>query len=850
MKILIVDDPPLEAAEALAQTLRAAIGPGHEVLVAAGSQQALAGSASSPPDVLITEAVLAEMDGFALRQRLQTAQPALQTVFLTAYDLSAYAGHLAGDPVLLKPADPAAILAALPALARSGGHGQPRPPGTARVTTARIRHLVQSPGFRGQLEARDLPDIVQTCCLAKRTGRLQVSHGARRGVIYVADGEIVHAQAGEQRGDPAVWEIVGWSQGQFAFDDGLQPEVRTVRSDWQQLLVESARRHDAAADAAAPVESAASLGPFVLRRRLGNDADGETFEAEQTSVRRTVALKVLPGAAAASAPARDAFFARARARAGVVHPSVLAVFEVGEAEGRCFYAREFVPGETLADLHAQGRTVDDAVALRLLRVTAEALAHFSQQKIPRAPLTAASIYLGHDGLPRVNNLALAPGISPEPPPPAQRDIQTLGAAVAACLPDRRAGSPELRALLARMALDGPRGFGGWAALLQEIRLAEPKAAAPRDAAALGEQERQALATLAEAKRRQRRTLLWSGLAFFALLWVVGGVIYWKFFSAPPARDFDEAVEIPAGEFIFQDGQVATLAQPVWMDRYEVTIGQYAGFLAALEQDPTLAARVDHPDQPRGKSHQDTHWALFHAAAKNGANYNGAPLTLDCPVFYVDWFDAYAFANVERPAPADGKGMGKSRARHRWPALPVGERRDGDPAGEHGRRLFPRRPAAQGRARRLQPLVAGGRDAGRPQPVWRDESRRQRGGMDRRFRRQAPSRDPRRQLRLARLRGYKARGRFSDDAAIQRAGRLPHRGGRAAGQPEVAAQKRARAGHRVPASAARAAAGAYPMRVRRHSRRHLARSRKPAAAAPSATVEGSGTAVTETRSSPM
>lgn len=693
MKILLVDDPPIEGAEALARALRAALGAGHEVVVAAGSKSALelagaidGGTTARAPDVLITEAVLEGVDGFALRETLRATQPDLHTIYLTGYDLSAFAEYTAGSPVFLKPADPSAILQALPGItfaasravaapmagqhpqqekksAGDSGDRRKKTTGPARMETARIRNLVQKPGFRGQVNQFGLPDIVQTCCLTKRTGRLQVSRGAQRGVIYVVNGEIVHAQAGERRGETAVYEIVGWSGGQFSFDDGLRPNTHTVRANWQQLLVESTRRRDergggSDGDGSPPAASAVPpmgedltgqmLGPYELRRLLGRDAEGDVFEAVQTSMQRTVALKVL-SATAATAPDPDAgerFFARARARAAVQHPAILALFEAGEADGRCFYAREFVEGDTLADLHVQGSVFDDTTALRVLRVVAEALAYLGLAKIPHAPLTAASIYLGSDGRPRVNNLALPPSVSgkPEAAPSAQADIQTLADAVADCLPDRRAATPGLRALLGRMILDGPGGFLSWAALLQAIQPLEPKAAAPRDAGELGEQERRALETFTDARRRQKRALLLSGLAFFALLWIVGAAVYWKFFTAAPARDFNhEVVEIPAGEFIYQDGQTATLEKPVWMDKYEVTIGQYAEFLAALERDPTLAARVDHPDQPRGKSHRDSHWPLFYAAAKNGANYNGAPLTLNCPVFYVDWFDAFAYA---------------------------------------------------------------------------------------------------------------------------------------------------------------------------------------------------------------
>ena len=72
------------------------------------------------------------------------------------------------------------------------------------------------------------------------------------------------------------------------------------------------------------------------------------------------------------------------------------------------------------------------------------------------------------------------------------------------------------------------------------------------------------------------------------------------------------VLIPAGEFIFRDGQKRTLSA-FTIDRYEVTLAEYSAFLDALPHgDP---GRFDHPDQPPAKTgHQPRDWAEVSAAA--------------------------------------------------------------------------------------------------------------------------------------------------------------------------------------------------------------------------------------------
>jgi len=74
---------------------------------------------------------------------------------------------------------------------------------------------------------------------------------------------------------------------------------------------------------------------------------GAVFEAIQTSLDRRVALKVLPGTFALEPKRIERFLREARATARIHHPSIVPVYEVGEAAGTHFYAMEFVDGPSL-----------------------------------------------------------------------------------------------------------------------------------------------------------------------------------------------------------------------------------------------------------------------------------------------------------------------------------------------------------------------------------------------------------------------------------------------------------------------------------------------------------------------
>src|SRR5262249_24972605 len=71
------------------------------------------------------------------------------------------------------------------------------------------------------------------------------------------------------------------------------------------------------------------------------------YEAEQVSLGRHVALKVLPNGSRGSGPFRERFRREARAAARLHHTNIVPVYGVGEHEGTLFYAMQFIPGQGL-----------------------------------------------------------------------------------------------------------------------------------------------------------------------------------------------------------------------------------------------------------------------------------------------------------------------------------------------------------------------------------------------------------------------------------------------------------------------------------------------------------------------
>ncbi|MHC4338744.1 MAG: bifunctional serine/threonine-protein kinase/formylglycine-generating enzyme family protein [Planctomycetota bacterium] len=99
------------------------------------------------------------------------------------------------------------------------------------------------------------------------------------------------------------------------------------------------------------------LGGYRLLRRIGGGGMGAVFLAEQQSLRRLVALKVIRPELQTSRTALKRFLREATAVARLRHPNVVRVYELGEEQGTHFIAMEYVPGRLLSELVAEERPV-------------------------------------------------------------------------------------------------------------------------------------------------------------------------------------------------------------------------------------------------------------------------------------------------------------------------------------------------------------------------------------------------------------------------------------------------------------------------------------------------------------
>src|SRR5437867_2073873 len=130
-----------------------------------------------------------------------------------------------------------------------------------------LRELVRlqpEEGFRGVLRRVGLQDVLQMECLARSSSVLEISTSRAQGSVFIQDGQIVHAQAGELAGEEAFNHLLALAGGNFNLKPFSEPPARTINSSWEFLLMEAARVRDEAKETSGNPAVAAAGEPAIV----------------------------------------------------------------------------------------------------------------------------------------------------------------------------------------------------------------------------------------------------------------------------------------------------------------------------------------------------------------------------------------------------------------------------------------------------------------------------------------------------------------------------------------------------------------------------------------------------------
>lgn len=147
------------------------------------------------------------------------------------------------------------------------------------------------------------------------------------------------------------------------------------------------------------------IAHFRIVSRLGQGGMGVVYRAEDESLRREVALKLL-GDRSHHPETRQRFLREARSAAAVSHPNVAVIHQVGEADGQVYIAMELVEGETLRGRLSRGR-LEEPIVLELARQVASGLAAAHLKGIVHRDLKPENVMVTPSGLVKLLDFGLA-----------------------------------------------------------------------------------------------------------------------------------------------------------------------------------------------------------------------------------------------------------------------------------------------------------------------------------------------------------------------------------------------------------------------------------------------------------
>ncbi len=161
--------------------------------------------------------------------------------------------------------------------------------------------------------------------------------------------------------------------------------------------------------AAQSAEKLGVFGDYILLEKIAHGGMGVVYRARQVKLQRTVALKMILGDRLGSSEDVQRFYLEAEAAAGLDHPGIVPIYEIGEHAGQHFFSMGLVEGGSLAE-RIKERPLRPRLAADLIAQVADAIAFAHGQGIIHRDLKPGNILLDRDGRPRVSDFGLAKNV--------------------------------------------------------------------------------------------------------------------------------------------------------------------------------------------------------------------------------------------------------------------------------------------------------------------------------------------------------------------------------------------------------------------------------------------------------
>ena len=96
----------------------------------------------------------------------------------------------------------------------------------------------------GNLKDLKLPNLVQLNCMERNSSKLTIEYSGKFGFIYFHNGQVAHAEYEPDMGEKAFNRLLFLSEGNFKVESGIKPPVVSIKTHWNNLLLEGLHQMD------------------------------------------------------------------------------------------------------------------------------------------------------------------------------------------------------------------------------------------------------------------------------------------------------------------------------------------------------------------------------------------------------------------------------------------------------------------------------------------------------------------------------------------------------------------------------------------------------------------------------
>jgi serine/threonine protein kinase len=199
-------------------------------------------------------------------------------------------------------------------------------------------------------------------------------------------------------------------------------------------------RHAPPPASTAPHPLSEAIKGYRIEKQIGSGGMGDVYRAQQISLDRPVALKILPPHLAEDEEFIERFVIEARAAGKLSHQNIVAAVDIGESNGRYFYVMELVQGPTLQQVIQREGAIEEPRALEVARQIARGLRQACLQGMIHRDIKPANIMFTPENVAKICDFGLAREINADD---AQATAGIVQSSPAYASPEQSRGRQDL-----------------------------------------------------------------------------------------------------------------------------------------------------------------------------------------------------------------------------------------------------------------------------------------------------------------------------------------------------------------------------------------------------------------------